>query len=93
MFLKMIKVIKIIYDKRSSFILDIVNKYNLIIETFNADLHTQQRKIRPMQTRYGTKNLPLLIFEDENLKEIDAIWPESNPDWEKEINKKIKNWN
>ena len=35
-----------------------------------------------MQTRFGSKNFPLLIFEDENLEEIAAIWSEEDPEWE-----------
>ena len=41
--------------------------------------------------RYGTRNFPLLVFEDENLEEYGAIWSESKPDWEKEIIKKLSN--
>lgn len=39
--------------------------------------------------RYGTKNIPLVVFEDENLQEYGAIWSESNPDWKSEIIKKL----
>jgi transcriptional antiterminator len=87
----MIKVLKVLYNNKTKFILDVVNKYNLIIESFNAD--KQLKKVRPMQTRFGSTNLPLIIFEDENLNEIDAIWSESSPDWVAAINKKIKQWN
>ena len=38
-------------------------------------------------TIFGTKLLPLIVFEDENLKEYNAIWSERNPDWAEEINK------
>jgi hypothetical protein len=40
-------------------------------------------------TRFGTAKVPLLVFEDENLKEYTAIWSEQNPDWTKEIIKKL----
>ena len=40
---------------------------------------------------FGTTNLPLIIFQDENLKDIFAIWSENNPDWEKEILNKLNN--
>ena len=40
-------------------------------------------------TRFGTKNVPLVVFENENLDEYAAIWSEQNPDWEKEISDKL----
>ena len=40
--------------------------------------------------RHGTKNVPLIVFEDENLQEVSAIWSEQNPDWKSEILKNLK---
>ena len=39
--------------------------------------------------RHGTKKLPLIVLEDENLKEYAAIWSEQNPDWKVELIKKM----
>lgn len=81
------KVLKVIYDDDTSFILDIVNNipYKVCIETFNINDYRQKKKVLPIMVRHGTKNIPLIVFEDENLQEFTAIWSEQNPDWKKEI--------
>ena len=78
------KVIKAVYNEESKFIVDIVEgfKDTCIIETFNMDHHQQAKKGRPILTRMGTSNLPVVVFEDENLEEVSAIWPEQEPSWE-----------
>ena len=87
----MIKVLKAVYDSNTKFILDIVDKFekDIIIETFSTDNYKELKTIRGIQTRFGTKNLPLIVFEDENLEEVAAIWPEAKPDWEEEIKLKL----
>ena len=40
--------------------------------------------------RHGTKQVPLIVFEDENLQECSAIWNEQDPDWKEEIIKKLR---
>lgn len=82
------KVIKVIYDRNTSYINDIVDsvEHNVIIEKFNLDNHRQARKARPIMVRFGTTNLPLIVFEDENLIEYAGIWSEENPDWKQRIN-------
>jgi len=86
-----VKVIKIIYDDNTTFILDIVEKvqenFKLYIEKYNIDDFRQKKKALPIMTRHGTGNVPLIVFENENLDEYAAIWVESAPDWLIEINK------
>lgn len=87
------KILKIIYDNDSKFILNIVDKIpiTLYIESYNISKYNQKKLAIPIMTRHGTSNVPLLVFEDENLIEYEAIWSERNPDWEKEINKILSN--
>lgn len=82
------KVIKIIYDKNTSYINDIVDsvEHNVVIEKFNLDNHKQAREARSTMVRFGTTNLPLIVFEDENLIEYAGIWSEENPNWKQRIN-------
>ncbi|MDA3855103.1 MAG: hypothetical protein PF569_02505 [Candidatus Woesearchaeota archaeon] len=85
------KILKVIYNEKNTFILDIVNKFKdiLIIETYNLDIAKERKKARPILTRFGTKNTPLIVFADENLKEFDAIWSEAKPNWLKSITDKL----
>ena len=82
-------IIKVIYDDKSEFILDIINNlpYKLYIEKYNLDDYKQKKKAIPIMTRFGTKLAPLIVFENENLEEYAAIWSESSPDWLLEINR------
>lgn len=86
------KTLKVLYNKDTDFILDTVNKFKdkAYLEFYDTGNYNQRGKVRALQEDYGTKNLPLVIFEDENLHSIAAIWAENNPDWEKEINYKLK---
>lgn len=85
------KIIKVVYNENTKFILDIVRSYNglCITEEFNIDHFKETKKGRPILTRHGTNNVPLVVFEDENLEEVAAIWSESNPDWEFQIAKTL----
>ena len=85
------KVIKVIYNAESEFILRVVEKITSkhILELYRTDYHKDKKKSREILERHGTKNLPLIVFENENLDEYAAIWSEQNPDWEKEINIKL----
>lgn len=84
------KFVKVIYDNDSEFILEIINKHvkSEFLELYNISYRKDKRKAREILERHGTKNVPLIVFENENLEECDAIWSESKPDWEKEIIKK-----
>lgn len=86
------KTIKVLYNEATSFILNHVNKFEkqAYIEVLNADIYKDRGKVRVLQEDYGTKTFPLVVFEDENLVGVAAIWPESNPDWEKEIIRILK---
>lgn len=83
------KIIKIIYNNDSKYILNILEQLTtrVYIEKYNISHYKEKKKALPIMTRHGTTNVPLIIFEDENLKEYAAIWSESNPDWLAEINK------
>jgi uncharacterized membrane protein YoaT (DUF817 family) len=85
------KIIKVIYDDNSTFIIDIINNLNIkvLTEFYNVNHYKERRKALPIMTRFGTAKVPLLVFEDENLKEYTAIWSEQNPDWAEEIIKKL----
>ena len=81
------KIIRVLYDKSTKFILDIVKDFEeeAIVKTINVESRHNFKQARAIQTNFGTKNLPLIVFEDENLEEVAGIWSESNPDWRKEI--------
>lgn len=83
------KIIKVIYNDNTSFIMDIVNKIpdKVLIDSFNIDDYRQKKKALPIMTRHGTTVVPLVVFADENLDEYAAIWSETKPDWELEIKK------
>lgn len=86
------KIIKVVYDDESNFIVDTINKLkkNSIVDFYNIDDYKQKKKAIPIMTRYGTKKVPLVVFANENLDETTAIWSEQNPDWDVEINKILK---
>lgn len=84
------KIIKIIYDDNTKFIVDIVKNIQenikIYVEEYNISDYRQKKKALPIMTRHGTSNVPLIVFENENLDEYAAIWVEANPNWEIEIN-------
>jgi hypothetical protein len=86
------KVIKAVYNEKTRFITDIVDSFEkeCIIEKFNMDHHKQAKDGRPILTRHGTTNVPLVVFEDENLDEVAAIWSEEEPSWEVWITHTLK---
>jgi len=87
------RVVKVVYNNNTKFILDILKniKGNFIAEYFNLDKRKEQKSARVIQTELGSKNSPLVAILDENLELVGAVWPENNPDWEKEITHKINN--
>lgn len=88
------KIIKVIYSNNTDFILDIVNSIEQKVykEFYNIDINKEKKKAIPIMVRHGTKNTPLIVFENENLEEYSAIWSESNPkDWKIEITNKLIN--
>ena len=86
------KITKVVYSDDTSFILDIVSSIPEVkyMEAYNINHYKEKKRAIPILTRHGTKNVPLIVFEDENLQEVSAIWSEQNPDWKSEI---IKNLN
>lgn len=87
------KIIKVIYDTDTKFILDILSEidYKVLIEEYNINDYREKKNALPIMTRHGTKQVPLLVFADENLEEYSAIWNEQKPDWKLEINKILEN--
>ena len=87
------KIIKIIYDNDTKYILDITNAITIKVykEEYNISNYKEKKNALPIMTRFGTTKVPLIVFEDENLNEFEAIWAEENPDWEKEINNILTN--
>lgn len=86
------KIIKVIYSNSTKGILQVLDrldktKYSLYIEVYNINNKKDKKNAQGIMTRFGTKILPLIVFEDENLVEYKAIWSETNPNWEEEINK------
>ena len=86
------RLIKVVYNNESTFILDILKSIPEIkyLETYNVDHYKEKKRAIPILARHGTKNVPLIVFEDENLQEVSAIWSEQNPDWKSEILKNLK---
>ena len=84
--------IKVLYDDNSNYIVEIIKEISntTLVEYFNIDVNREKRKAIPIMVRHGTKNVPLIVFEDENLQEVSAIWSEQNPDWKSEILKNLK---
>lgn len=82
--------LKVLYNNKTKFIESIALEFNksFYVELYNFDIYKSKSKIRKMQENFGSKNYPLIIIEDENLIEIDAIYSENNPDWKLEIYKK-----
>lgn len=83
--------LNVIYNDSTSYILDIINEFEkkVYLELYNLDKPRQRTKVRKLREDHGTKNVPLLVFQDENLDYFDAIWPEYVPDWREEIIKII----
>lgn len=86
------KTIKAVYNEETTFILDVVSKFQdkAFVETYDLSYRKERKKGRVLQEDYGTKNLPLIVLEDENMEGYAAIWPENDPNWEEEIIKYLK---
>jgi len=87
------KVVKIIYNNDTKFILDVpaTLEEKVIVETYNISDYREKKNALPIMTRHGTTKVPLVVLENENLDEYAAVWSEENPDWVKEITKKLMN--
>jgi hypothetical protein len=86
------KIIKVILNNDTTFISDIISEITIphILEEYNISYIKDRRKAREIMERHGTKQVPLIVFEDENIKECCAIWSEQNPNWKEEIIKKLE---
>lgn len=83
--------VQVIYNNDTDYIKEIILKYQKseLVEFFNIEYAKEKKKAIPIMTRMGTKNVPLIVFLDENLEDTSAIWSENNPDWDKEIIKNL----
>ena len=88
------KVVRVAYNKDTKFIIDIIEKFEeyFYLEKYNLNNRKESKIVRSIQTELGSKNLPLIAIQDENLDLIGAIWSENKPNWEEEIIKHIKSW-
>ena len=72
------RIIKLIYNDECKDTIDLVSNIpRTILETYNYDHYKERKKAIPIMTRHGAKQLPFIVFEDENLEEYAAYWPES----------------
>lgn len=90
------KILKVVYNNGCKSILNIIDgidktKYSIFIEVYNISNRKDKKEAQGIMTRFGTKLLPLIVFEDENLIEYKAIWSERKPNWAEEINKILEN--
>lgn len=85
------RVLKVVYDNKTSFIVDIVNsiKGNYLVDFYSLNKRKEIKYAKEIQTELGTTKLPLIAFLDENFELVDGIWSENNPDWKNEILNKI----
>jgi hypothetical protein len=85
------KFLKVVYNDETSFILKVIEELEIKhVEFYNIDDYRQKKKALPIMTRNGTRLVPLIVFEDENIEEYTAIWAEQKPDWKEEIIKKLQ---
>lgn len=85
------RIIKIVYNKESNFIVDIVEEFksHCILEFYNINKRQDMKKARVIQEDMGTKNLPLIAIEDENFELVGGIYSESKPNWRLELISKL----
>ena len=81
-------------EKNKKYAVNALKKARDMDQSLNLNMNIEdikeKRKAIPIMVRHGTKNVPLIVFEDENLQEVSAIWSEQNPDWKSEILKNLK---
>ncbi len=72
------RVIKVIYNSECKDVLELLKKVpRIIIEKYDYGHYKERKNAVPIMTRHGAKQLPFLVFEDENNQEYAAYWPES----------------
>jgi len=81
------KVVKVVYNKDTNFIIDIVEEFKdkCILEFYSINKRQDMKKARVIQEDMGTKNLPVIAIEDENFELVGGIYSESKPDWRSEL--------
>lgn len=85
------RVIKVVYNKDTNFIVDIVEEFkdNCILEFYSINKRQDMKKARVIQEDMGTKNLPVIAIEDENFELVGGIYSESKPNWRSELISKL----
>lgn len=85
------RIIRVVYSNKTKFILDIVEKFKAryIVETYNLDKRKEIKTAKTIQENMGTKNVPLISIEDENMEIVEGIYSETSPDWQTELIKKL----
>ena len=85
------KVVKIVYDKASKYIIDLFDEFEdeIMLELYNYD-SKQKKDCIPILTKYGAREKPLIVFENE-MGEYAAHWAESNEDITPELIRKYLN--
>lgn len=81
------KVVKVAYNNDSEGVLNVFQDLSekIVLETFNYDHHKERKHALVIMTNYGTKQLPLIVFEDENLEGYAAIWHENGQEITKDL--------
>ena len=81
------KILNIIYDNDSKFIYDMIDELDGHYHIYKFNFESRDKaKCRKLMEEYGTRNLPLIVIQDENLDFIGGVWSENTTDWKKEIN-------
>lgn len=86
------KTIKVYYSSYNKDILKEVEEFNQVafVEVYSINNRKEMKKVKQAMEDYGTKNLPFIVFEDENFEGVGAIWSEQKPtNWKEEITKKL----
>lgn len=85
----MLSKLRVVYDEESRFIVDLAEKLEVEVETYNLDHYKQKKNGYLILARNGTKNTPLVALVNDEGEEYKIIWSENNPNWEEELNKLI----
>lgn len=72
------RIIKLIYNNDTKATIDLVSNIpRTIVELYNYDNYKDKKKAIPIMTRHGAKQLPFIVFENENQVEYAAYWSET----------------
>ena len=59
------KVVKIVYDKESRWIIELFDEFEdeIFLELFDYDHYKEKKKAIAVLTQYGARQKPLIVFE------------------------------